>query len=230
MSGMRPVLRPTRRPDPIPNVLADEATPNRLSTQLRRPNEAPVNPARRPAGTVPPTTPARPAVGADSRFETRPRRGISLTRVIAIVFLVLTAIRFIGAVSGRPDIPIPTVTIDHAEAGELGPGAMEFGHGSDGACGISAVSGTFRYGDHVWWGAHLARQIAGAETLTVVAVRNGIEIDRQRSLAANLGPLEGGDVLCAGSPRTETQPGGYLLKIVDASGRVLASGAYEVSG
>jgi len=230
MSGMPPVLRPTRRPDPIPNVLADEATPNRLSTQLRPPNEAPASRGPRATATVLPTAPARPAVGADSRFESRPRRGISPTRVIAIVFLVLTAIRFIGAVSGRPDSPIPTVTIDYAEAAELGPGAMEFGQGSDGACGISGVSGTFRYGAHVWWGAHLARQIVGAETLTVVAVHNGIEIDRQRALAATVGPLQGGEVLCAGSPRTETQPGGYLLKIVDDSGRVLASGEYEVTG
>ena len=86
------------RSQPQPNVLADEAQPNRLSSELVGP--ALTMPRRNPAPTG---VVARSGGGepVDPRFERPARRAPSLSRILFLGFLIITAFRLVGALVGH---------------------------------------------------------------------------------------------------------------------------------
>lgn len=228
---------------PQPNVLTDEAQPNVLSTQATgrapgttswagtsdravAPNQ--VLPARRPVGAQS----VRAQAIADSRFEPRARRGPSLTSVIVIGFLLVTAFRVIGALagpffSGQPAQSVPPITIGGAL---LEAGSIAFGISSDNQCGLDHVQSTFHPGADVSWSAHLARSLTSGEvSVEVIVIRNGVEIERSTVLRRDLG-ARGTDVVCSIRARSDNVIGSYVIQLRDASGsRVLASGKYSLS-
>lgn len=99
----------SRSRDPRPNVLADEVQPNRLSTQtpvgsLGMPGRPIARNAGVSANQLMPSRPAgrsRPGSVSDTRFEARGRRAPSLATIIVLGFLLVTALRVIGALAGR---------------------------------------------------------------------------------------------------------------------------------
>ena len=110
-----PPRRP-RRSAPVarrvgePNVLSDQATPNRLSTlgtpgSSKLPAMAPTGPAARPATARPTIATGRPARPAEDDAGPRQRRLPSLSTLLFIGFLVFTAARFLSNIGAGNDDP-----------------------------------------------------------------------------------------------------------------------------
>jgi hypothetical protein len=229
---------PARPGNPQPNVLADGAQPNRLSTPSTA--GAPGVPGRAEAprvavasnrlATANPS--ARLPVTADSRFETRRRRAPSLATIIVVGFLLVTGFRVIAALAGRfiPDQSTPTTAPLFVPGGDAQAGTIEFGTATDGLCGIAGVAVAFDSGTDVWWSAHLARGANADEAVVVVVTRKGVEVEQETTSVRDLG-ANGSAVVCAIKPRDDTLPGTYVLQLWDATQRrVLASGDYTING
>jgi hypothetical protein len=225
--------------DPRPNVLADEARPNTLSTQPT--GRTPAAPARPAAPRVVPASnqfaianpSARPLATGDSRFEPRVRRAPSLATIIVVGFLVVTAFRLIGGLVGRlaPDQTSPPVAPAFVEGSSIHQGSIWFGTTTDGLCGIAGVAPGFTSGTDVWWSAHLSRSLeTSTEALVVTVARDGVELEEDATSGRDLG-ANGSSVVCAIKPRDDTTAGQYIVQLWDgAKQQILASGEFRILG
>jgi hypothetical protein len=218
--------------DPRPNVLADEARPNTLSSQPT--GRTPAAPARSVAPRVVPASnrfaianpSARPLASGDSRFEPRGRRAPSLATIIVVGFLVVTAFRLMGGLVGRlaPDQTSPPVAPAFVEGSSIRQGSIWFGTATDGLCGITS-------GTDVWWSAHLSRSLEpSTETLVLTVARDGVEVEEDATSGRDLG-ANGSAVVCAIKPRDDTTVGQYIVQLWDgAQQQILASGEFRILG
>jgi hypothetical protein len=212
-----------------PNVLSDAATPNRLSSEAGRPRSVPIGTLEAPTWTPP--TVATPR---------RSRRIPSLSTVLFVGFVVFTAIRFLGQAVGEsaPEAPVATTPGDgsgsKASAGPESssapaePGAISFGTGSDGDCGVTGDAVEFDVGADIWWSAQLSTVQPPEAGAVVLVHRDGEEVSRE-TVSPDTSAGEW-DVLCSTEPVAERGGGDYQVEVWDADEVVLlAVGEYSLS-
>jgi hypothetical protein len=224
------------RPQKIgdPNVLSDAATPNRLSTEAGRPKGLPVGTRETPTWT--PATTAAPTVRAPQRS----RRVPSLSTVLFVGFVVFTAIRFLGQTVGEsaPVAPVATSPGDAPGAirssdpepslAPAEPGAISFGTGSDGDCGVTDDAIAFNVGTDVWWSAQLSAGQPPEAGAVVIVHRDDAEISRE-TVPPDTSVGEW-DVLCSSEPVAEQGRGDYRVEVWDENTiELLAVGEYRLS-
>jgi hypothetical protein len=206
-----------------PVALSNAAVPNQLSAA---PARSVATPTERLA--APPLV-RRPVQPLNQQFEPQRRRFPSLGAVIILGFLLVTAVRFLGALGGQapssqsePSFGAPVVAGTSLEGGRVA-----FGIASDGRCGVVANAIAFPAGSDVWWTARLSRNLSSSQEVVVTILSYDGTV-AQRSSGAPLA-VAGSQVMCGIKPVAETLRGTYVLEIWDATqSTVLASGAYRL--
>jgi hypothetical protein len=236
----RPRIRAPAPPRRVgePNVLSDQAIPNRLSTMgkpggIASPAAAPNRPTTQPV-----LAPSQPISRSqpDPRIEQapRPRRRFSPGALITVAFVIFAVARFLnnldlgGAAGTGPPLattePRPSLlarpTIDSS------PGLVVFGESvTANGCDLEHVAVRFRAGIDIWWQAEMSHLVDADATVVYVATRDGLEVDREV-----LPPdPEVGEwtVLCGGRPVPGYVPGEYRIEIRnEAETEVLSSGTF----
>lgn len=247
---LRRRLRSTPAPRRVgePNVLSNQAIPNRLSTiagagRPANPTMGPTATPSRPRSTASTTarqSPGAPALPrpsvADGDSETR-RRALtlpSLRSLLFIGFLVLAAARFFNGVgSGEVDPTTaprtsagPQATLGALPTVDSSPGKVVFGESiTNDGCKLTRSGTLFVTGIDIWWQAETTRVVGADESVVYIAMRDGVEFEHE---TIPPDPDVGAwSILCAGQPVAGSWPGLYRVEIRDeAEGELLSSGEY----
>jgi hypothetical protein len=202
-----------------PNRLSDAATPNRLSGE-----STPATGAL--AGT---RQGALAAPGGTVLASQRRRQIPSLSTLLFLGFVALTAIRLVGAAmeDAMPATPAPT-TVNPGRSESPEPGAITFGTGSDGDCGVVEAAVRFDAGTDVWWSAELATEQPPSADAVVIVLRNGVQVDRE--YVAPDDSVGVWSILCSTVPVAQKIGGTYRVEVWDGDMTVLhAAGEYELA-
>ena len=236
MSDQQRPQRRTLRPGPTPrrvgepNVLSNQAIPNRLSTQ-GTPGRSTTGPSKaspprpillgepaigRPTGASPVPSPVPGEAGRP-----RSRRLPSLGTLLTIGFILFWASRVIGNLGSGEDGPTAT-----AGTGGPVPGVITFGTGLGDGCDLTGEANQFAASADVWWRAELRTSQSEDVTVVVRAYRDEGEIDRYEI------PPETGtgrwEILCPGDAITARQAGYYRVEVWDEPEQaLLAVGTFE---
>jgi hypothetical protein len=226
-------LRPNPPPRRVgePNVLSDQAIPNRLSTSTKSASapSTPVPVPVRPAAARPTTATGRPAEAPADDEAPRRRRVPSLSTLIFVGFLVFTAARFLNNMGegGADPTTAPRPTAAPGATAPPGPaGVVSFGTSLGDDCELDGVAGAFSRAADVWWRADLETVQSPDADALVVTFHDDAQIGRE-FVAAD---PEFGEwsVLCAGKPTMGASVGRYRVEVWDGPRTVLlATGVFE---
>lgn len=238
MSGQsRRRLRASPAPRRVgePNVLSNQATPNRLST-MGTPGRsvAPTGPAPEPASSQ---ARSRPRVAAGGRTPeptdaSSPRRRSlpSLGTILTVGFVLFWVARFLGnagvSLPGSTTAPLATTqprpTLGARPTIDSSPGNVVFGESiTEDGCDLINSDTRFQTGRDIWWQAEMTRVIGADESVVYVAKRDDVEIDRETVPPdPEVGEWQ---ILCAGRAVPGSLPGSYRVEIWDADQSVLLS-------
>jgi hypothetical protein len=240
--GRRIRPAPTPRRVGEPNVLSNQAMPNRLSTMGTGARSA--SPKRAPAtGTAsgaepvtagPTASTGRPAPPSTGGAAPRARRSLTVNSLIFIGFLVFTVMRFINSggaddadpLRSSPPTSVPKPSLIARPTVDSSPGKVVFGESTthDG-CDLEKGTTRFRTGIDVYWQAEAARTVQADETVVFLATYDGVEVDREKILPdPDVGEWA---ILCAGRAVPGYRAGLYRVEIWDETEQeLLSSGEY----
>lgn len=175
-----------------------------------------------------------PTQAPDEAGPARVRRLPSLSTLLFIAFLIYAVVRAVGnagfGTSDPTTAPRPTpgagATLGAMPTVDSRPGKVVFGESiTQDGCKLSKSNTRFTIGIDIWWQAEMTRTIEADETVIYVAMRDGVEFERETIAPdPDVGEWQ---VLCAGRPVDGSRPGRYRVEIRDASGvEILSSGEY----
>ncbi|HJP89484.1 MAG TPA: hypothetical protein VJ850_10665 [Candidatus Limnocylindrales bacterium] len=245
--------QPSARPVGAPNVLSNQATPNRLSTMgttgggIPAASAGPAKAATRPVvGSAPLPRPtiatgrpatvggrAAPPSATDDRFE-RPSRRPKLGTIITIGFVIFWALRFFNSsgIGGGGSTPTPRastrppVTLAPRPTPHAAKGQVVFGEEADSSsCGLDKRSTRFTIAVEVYYEAEMEHVVAADATVVIIEKHDNVEIDRQE---VPPDPDVGAWArFCGGGPVAGYQTGVYRLEIWnEAQTELLSSGSF----